>query len=500
MSRVTDLPPPEKPHTLDAGSPPETLKPWQQGYRFDAKEKDGAIISADGQTTRIEGPPIILNAQAAADQHLPKTTIEDKPSQANDLDQNFLDPTLRAFTAKFGYMVATDTLTADNQKVSQLLKKSGPMGEQLLAKMAEMEQAGWKVKPLGFNDRYLQLEKPNLLSRFAKMGTLSGYHYDYFKGEQLRTVAYNNVANAMGGVLGSSYGTGNPVKRVTSIVSHEVAHHDGTLADIKHAARLPLAEQQTLAKRLLATETRAILTQLHVADKVGDMHVSNDALKAALRKRDLGGFIFDAWGKSGSTYSSFGSIDREYAKTFVNGFMDDLSAKTTAKFGAPLIDLKSGKVGLFDINEGIGNRFGTVTGDDELMRRMHSPTVETGAQPSRFAAFMESKTGRVLGHGLKGVAAVGLIATVADVKSAYGESAGKGNARLARVGVDWAGFEVGTLTGSKLATALTVASKVKVPVAAIPLAAILTGFGGSYLADKQLGERLEHYVGRKPEA
>ncbi len=140
----------------------------------------------------------------------------------------FVDPTFRALQPNSAYMVATDTLTADNQKVSQLLKKSGPMGEQLLTKMAEMEQAGWKLKPLGFNDRYLQLEKPNLLSRFAKMGTLSGYHYDYFKGEQLRTVAYNNVANAMGGVLGSSYGTGNPVKRVTSILSHEVAHHDGT--------------------------------------------------------------------------------------------------------------------------------------------------------------------------------------------------------------------------------------------------------------------------------
>lgn len=494
------MPPPEKPLDNDTGSSPQALKPWQQGYRFDAKEKDGAIISGDGEATRTEGAPGVLSSKTSADQHLPKTTIEEKPTQDADLNQSFIDPTLRAFTAKFGYLVATNNLTADNQKVTQLLKKSGPMGEQLLAKMAEMEQAGWKVKPMTFNDRYLQLEKPNLLSRFAKMGTLSGYHYDYFKGEQLRTVAYNNVANAMGGVVGSSYGAGNPVKRVTSIVSHEIAHHDGTLADIRDASKLTRAEQQTLAKRILATETRAVLTQLHVADKVGDMHVSNDALKAALRKRDLGGFIYDAWGKSGSTYSSFGSIDREYAKTFVNGFMDDLSAKTTAKFGAPLVDVKTGKVGLFDINEGIGNRFGAVTGDEELLRRMQSPTVERGVQPGRFAAFMESKTGRVLGHGMKGLAAVGLIATVADVKSAYGESAAKGNARLARVGVDWAGFEVGTVVGSRLATSLAVASKVKVPIAAIPLAAIVAGFGGSYIADKQVGERIESYVGRKPDA
>ncbi len=493
------MPPPDKPLTDDAGHSPQALKPWQQGYRFDTKGKDGAILSGDGAETREAGAPVILNNQASAEEHLPKTTIEEKPAHQEDLNRGFIDPTLRAFTAKFAYLAATNNLTADNQAIQQTFKKSGAVGEQLLAKMAEMEQAGWKVKPVAFTDRYLQLEKPNLLGRLLKMGSLSGYHYDYFKGEQLRTVGYNNVANGLGGILGSNYGTGNPVKHISSIVAHEIAHHDGTLADFKDMSKLTQAEQQTLARRVLATETRSILTQLHVADKVGDMHLTNDALKTALMKRDLGGYIFDAWGKSSSTYSSFGSINRDYAKTFVNGYIDDLSLKTQAKFHSPLVDVKTGRVGVFDLNEGIGNRFGQITGDEELFKRMQSPTVEGALSESRFATFMESKTGKVLGHGMRGLAAVGLIATVADVKSAYGESTAKGNARLARVGVDWAGFEAGTMIGSKLATALVVASKVKVPVAAIPLAAMVAGFGGSYIADKQIGERFETYVGRKPD-
>lgn len=442
-----------------------------------------------------KNPAVLLGKPAVEDQHLPVAAVEERPQQAAPLSQSFVDPALRAFSARLGYLVATDSLTANNQKITGLLQKSGPVGEQLLAKMADMEQAGWKIRPLSFTDRYMQLEKPNLFARLAKMGTLSGYHYDYFKGEQLRTVAYNNVTNALGGVMGSNYGAGTPLKRITGIVSHELAHHDGTLADIKNAAALPRAEQQTLAKRLLATETRAVLTQLHISGKIGDMHVTDDVFRTALKKRDLGGLIYDAWGKSGSTYASFGSVDRKYAANFVNEFIDDLSAKTTAKFGNPLIDVKTGKVGVFDINEGIGNRFGQVTGDEELLRRMGSPTVEKGMQPGRFAAFMESKTGRVIGHGMKGVAAVGLISTAADLKGAYGESFAKGNARLARVGVDWAGFEAGTLLGTKLTSAVAAASKVRVPLAAIPLVAIAAGIGGSYLADKHIGEQVESYFG-----
>lgn len=494
------MPPPEKPQNNDGIIVPQPLKPWQQGYRFDLNGKDGSILVGDGEAagTKSEGAAVILKQAGSADAHLPKATIEDSPPPAApDLNRSFIDPTLRAFSARFAYLAATGGLTADNASITRTLKKAGPMGEQLLGQLSEMERLGWKLQPIGLNDRYLQLEKPNLISRMGKMVSLSGYHYDVFKGENLRAIGYNNVSNMLGGVMGSSYGTGDTVKHVTSIVAHEIAHHDKTLADFKDLSKLTAAEQQTLAKRLLATETRAILTQLHVADKVADFHLSNDSLRAALMKRDLGGFIYDAWGKSSSTYRSFGAINRDYARTFVNEFIDDLSTKTQARFSTPLVDVRTGKVGLFDVKEGAGNRFGSIAGDDELLRRMQTPVAENTASPGRFAAFMESKTGRVLGAGMKGCAALGLVATAADLNSAYGESISKGNARLARVGVDWAGFEAGTLTGSRLATALAVSTKVKLPVVAIPLAAISLGIGGSYLADKTLGESVESYVGRK---
>ena len=491
------MPPPEKDQKSDATSQGRVLKPWENGYRFDLNGKDGAILTGDGGPAKAEGAPAVLSKQVAADAHLPKTTIEEKAQTAEPLGNSFIDPTLRAFTARFGLLAVTGNLTADNKAIAQTLRKAGPMGGQLLEQFGEMEKLGWKLQPIGFNDRYLQLEKPNLLARAGKMLSLSGYHYDTFKGESLRTIGYNNFSNLLGGVMGSSYGTGNPVRHTAAIVAHEIAHHDKSLVDYKDITKLTVAEQQTLAKRLLATETRAILTQLHVADKVGDLHLGNDSLRAALMKRDLGGFIHDAWGKSSSTYSSFGSIDRSFAKTFVNDFIADLSTKTQAKFNNPLVDFKTGRVGVFDISEGVGNRFGSIPGDDDMLRRMHAPAGEGVQTASRFAAFMESKTGRVLGHGMKGAAAIGLIATAADLKTAYGESVEKGNARLARVGVDWAGFEAGSFAGSRLATALAVSSKVKVPVLAIPIAAMSFGIGGSYLADKHAGAGVENYLGRK---
>ncbi|HNB22466.1 MAG TPA: hypothetical protein PKZ32_08620, partial [Candidatus Melainabacteria bacterium] len=401
------MPPPEKPQNSDGLPITQPLKPWQQGYRFDLNGKDGTIITGDGSPTKMEVLPGVLNQSASADALLPQAKIEEIPDSSVGSpplleNRGFIDPTLRSISARFAYLAATNTLTADNASIAQTLRKAGPMGEQLLGRFAEMEKLGWKLQPIGLSDRYLQLERPNLLSRMGKLMTVSGYHYDTFKGESLRTVGYNNVNNMLGSIMGSSYATGDTVKHVSSIVAHEIAHHDKTLSDFKDMSKLTVPEQQTLAKRLLATETRAILTQLHVADRVSDFHLTNDSLRAALIKRDLGGFIYDAWGKSGSTYKSFASINRDYAKTFVNDFIDDLASKTKARFNTDLVDGKSGRVGFFDLNEGTGNRFGNIPGDEDLFKRMNTPIPESQAAAGRFAAFMESKSGRALGYGLKG--------------------------------------------------------------------------------------------------
>lgn len=150
------MPPPEKPQNNDGVSVTQPLKPWQQGYRFDLNGKDGTILIGDAEAAgaKADGAPGILNQAGNADAHLPKATIEEKqlrlggtvPAQdtrqatdaenagpkPEDLNRSFIDPTLRAFTARFAYLAATDSLTADNASITRTLKKAGPMGEQLL--------------------------------------------------------------------------------------------------------------------------------------------------------------------------------------------------------------------------------------------------------------------------------------------------------------------------------------------------------------------------------
>lgn len=150
------MPPPEKPQNNDGIIVPQPLKPWQQGYRFDLNGKDGSILVGDGEAagTKSEGAAVILKQAGSADAHLPKATIEDSPPPAApDLNRSFIDPTLRAFSARFAYLAATGGLTADNASITRTLKKAGPMGEQLLGQLSEMERLGWKLQPIGLNDR-----------------------------------------------------------------------------------------------------------------------------------------------------------------------------------------------------------------------------------------------------------------------------------------------------------------------------------------------------------
>src|SRR5207237_5493189 len=101
-----------------------------------------------------------------------------------------------------------------------------------------------------------------------------------------------------------------------------------------------------LANRLLATETRAIITQLHVGDAIGDTHLSNEGLKVALRSGDLGGAIHDGWRNASDIYGPFNTITRKEATTFVNGYIE-------STFGKDLLDPKTGKIRPFNIDAGL---------------------------------------------------------------------------------------------------------------------------------------------------
>jgi hypothetical protein len=92
----------------------------------------------------------------------------------------------------------------------------------------------------------------------------------------------------------------------------------------------------------------------------------------------------------------------------------------------------------------------------------------------------------ILAHGSRGLATLGLFAAVNDVYGAFKEGPAAGMGRLAKVGTEWGGYEIGARAAS-LALG-SVAGRFKVLTT---LATMATGFAGSYAANAAVGESLE---------
>src|SRR5262249_27112425 len=148
------------------------------------------------------------------------------------------------------------------------------------------------------------------------------------KGDAVKRIAVNNKVVTLSSMIGGSYLGGDTPKGVATIMAHELGHEDGILREHPgNWKELPLEEQRTLGRRMLATETRAILTQLHVAGELGDESLNNARFRAALQSGKLGGFIHATWAKSGEQYGSFSTLTPKEADAFVNQYIEETFGK-----------------------------------------------------------------------------------------------------------------------------------------------------------------------------
>ncbi len=411
----------------------------------------------------------------------------------------------RGIAGRWAYLGVTGKLHIDSNSWQGALKKAGPVGEQLLERKIALEGKGWTFGKLGFSDPYWELKGQGYASRIWRLTSLGGYHWDVhdgslhngkvseaLKGLPVKRITYNPGVISAANILGYGYGTSDPIKNVATIMAHELGHEDGILREHPGDWKSLLPEEQkTMAKRMLATESRAIVTQLHIAQQIGDTHIQNTMLRSSLRGGELGGYIHDTWGKSGGKYGAFSVLDRKEAITFVNSYLDET-------FGKGLINPKTGHVRAFDVNAGFGKQIGSITGDVELQSLMAEN--KTGVRPpvSRLGTFAESASGRGLIRGVQGLAAVGVLAMVGDLRGAFKEGPAAGIGKVARIGTDWVGFEAGTavsvMAAERVAMMLPAGRFAKV----LPIVALAGGFGGSYVADKYFGTKVEQAVRSAP--
>ncbi len=416
-----------------------------------------------------------------------------KQAERKDTERYFyncgeqLDPYLRALTGRITYLGLKGTLVADEHSWRFALAKSGPVGEQLLERMSQLEANGWSVGRLGYNDPYWELTKTGKGERIWRMFTLGGYHCDLQEGRAVKRIAINGRVVSLANMIAAAFGSADAPKGIATLMAHELGHEDGILREHPgNWQKLSPSQQRTLAKRMLATETRAILTQLHVADQIGDNTITNTRFKAALQRGNLGAFIHETWGKSGDKYGSFSTMSRQEATAFVNQYI----AET---FGKDIYNPANGKVRAFDLNAGLERQIGTIAGDAELVERMK--VGRQGMRPAETTLSRmlgETRTGRFLARGGQALGAVGLLALANDLNGAFEQGAEQGVGRLGRVGVDWAGFEAGTATGAFVGRALAVRfAERKMPMLAIPLMIIGGGMVGSHAFDRAIGQRVE---------
>jgi hypothetical protein len=426
-----------------------------------------------------------LKAGVSAEAWAPKTAAQEQPAA----DAGTINSWGAAVSARIMAHAVSGRLTADNESIRKMISSAGPMGEQLLGRLDKLEGKGWSLGSMSFNDPYLKAEAPNYLKRAARMLTMTGYHFDHYNDIPIRRIAYNNFSGVLGSLTGANYGTGDPLRHSAAIVAHELSHEDGTLYGHKDWQKLPVGEQQVLAKRLLATETRAILTQLHVGQAIGDMHLANESLRAAIKRGDLGGYIHDAWKSASDVYGSFSTINRKEASSFVNQYIDDT-------FGKGTIDTKTGRVNAFDVNAGVGKQVGVTSVDGQMQSQLFR-NVEGAAAKGGLSERVSSgfRGGPALLKGLQIAGAYGMLSQFSDINKSFEAGGFEGTGRATRVGADWAGMELGSLAGVGATRAIfSLLPQSRVALFALPLVSIVGGVGGAHFTDKYIGESLENSI------
>lgn len=383
--------------------------------------------------------------------------------------------------SRFVFQSMSGQLEFEPERMKRQLAKAGPVGHQLLARMSELESDGWTFANLSVNDPGLKESYPNPIVRTWKWMKTEGYNHSLNK-----RITVGNPLFSISRLVGSSYGTGSTLKENASILAHELSHCDGILTGNGVPDE---ADRPVFAKRFLATETRAVLTQLHVAELIGHTDCDLDQLRTALKKNDLGGYIHDVW-----SYKEFKTISRAQAVDFVNDYIDDT-------FGTALLDTNTGKISAFDIDAGLDTQIGVTKQDHWLsaarqIRHSESPDHSL----SSINHTLDSSHSIGLGPALRSLAALGILGTISDLQGAFRTSPQHGVARLSRVTADWAGFESGNLVGGLAGR--SIARFLPIPAARVilPIMSVSGGALGATMLDTTLGTKLEHCLNAKTES
>lgn len=310
------------------------------------------------------------------------------------------------------YLGLTGQLHVDKYSVAKTLRRAGgPLADQLINRMAKLEQTGWIISPVDLN---------------KTDGTYWG-RYD-------RPARVMVFARQRGGMLahwlGADFAPSGGLRSVAATVAHELGHHDW----VKHSAL------GGSGLHCLATEANAILAQLDVATRLGLKDARTREFTDALKQGRLGSAILQVWQPH---YTALKDMSPQCADEFVAEYLRQA-------YGEQLVCPSTGKILPVDLDapksaSGRGAEWVRVGNPDtefsmKQFIEARSRYFAGGASPP----LELSPRSSIIGHATKGVFAVAVCAAANDIVSGYRESQKEGTARLVDTAVRWGGYELGS--------------------------------------------------------
>lgn len=387
-------------------------------------------------------------------------------------------PALNAMAARAAYYGVQGKLFPSMGQITEVMLRSGPVGEAAVARMSALANKGWSFGALSPSDSYIKNHASNVLQRYAGTIMLGGYN-DAASGR----ITHNSVMSMVNTVMGASPGA--DVDAANKYI-HELAHgkyHQGYLSyEATPAAREAFAALSPEAQRahgtaMMQEELRAISAQAASNSRLhGDalLHqnrgMNNFVLESALKQNQLGGLVKDVWAYEGNKVLSAGQanlamsdyVKSNYAEIFVDGKLNPAAERAIAAeirrlpVEAPLSSLA---------------------------------TAETSFSAPRYMNY--------LSRGAQGLGSLMVLSAVADVRNQFQISTSSGVARLSSVGSDWLGFEAGAAVGSYFGEGITsslIKSNPKLAMLALPLCALGSGIVSTQIMHSNVSKPMESKV------
>lgn len=398
----------------------------------------------------------------------PKDSFAGLP--AGDIDCDMRIPSLAALSARWLIHSANGGADESMSNMRRHLQASGPIGEQIISRMDRLQAEGWVIERLHLTDPVLSRLWPNWWQR---LGAYAAKGSGYCSQADRRITA--GSAKASLDFLLTGYGCGSPAKLATTVLAHEVSHADGIeLGDSSDSA-----QRQVFAQRYLSTESRAVLCELKVAQEIGAHSFELDLRRHALRKGDLGGFIYDNW-----QYDAFQSLTRQQAKAFVNNYLRE-------HFGEDLVNSRTGSIKSFSLEAGLAPSTEFTSADSDLLTRLHCGG--SAVEPGKFSK-IRLDSARIFSSSLHPLAAFACLNSFGDVSGSFKRSPSEGVGRLGRLSCDWFGYELGSSVSSAAARSLLSV----LPKSLGRCAGPVIGLGGalffSQVIDTAVGKNLEGLI------